>query len=81
MCEVMRYMYAVEQVQETFINVFIKALLDPKDVCGRAEETTAHMLQCSQPAHPCSLDDLITFNDVGKIMRGTMDKDVLKTRY
>ena len=34
--------------------------------CGKAEETTAHMLQCSQLAHPCSLDDLIMFNDVGK---------------
>ena len=34
--------------------------------CGRAEETTAHMLQCSQLAPPCSLDYLITFNDVGK---------------
>ena len=34
--------------------------------CGKAEETTAHMLQCSQLAHPCSLDDLIMSNDVGK---------------
>ena len=34
--------------------------------CGKAEETTAHMLQYSQLAHPCSLDDLIMFNDVGK---------------
>ena len=32
-------------------------------VCGRAEETTGHM---SQLAHPCYLDDFITFNDVGK---------------
>ena len=30
------------------------------------EETTAHMLQCSQLVHPCSLKDLITFNDVEK---------------
>ena len=34
--------------------------------CGRAEETTAHMLQYSHLVHQCSLDDLITFNDVGK---------------
>ena len=34
--------------------------------CGKAEEPAAHMLQCSQLAHPCSLDDLIMFNYVGK---------------
>ena len=34
--------------------------------CGKADEAMAHMLQCSQLAHPCSLDDLITLNDVGK---------------
>ena len=39
---------------------------DTTCACGRAEETTAHMLQCSQVEHACSLDDLITFNDVGK---------------
>ena len=39
---------------------------DTTCACGRAEETTAHMLQCYQLAHPCSLDDLITFNGVGK---------------
>ena len=33
---------------------------------GRTEETTAHMLQCFQLAHPCSLDDLIMLNDVRK---------------
>ena len=33
---------------------------------GRAEATTAHMLQWSQLAHPYSLDDLITFNDEEK---------------
>ena len=38
---------------------------DTTSVCGSAKETTAHMLQCSQLAHHCSLDDLITFNDVG----------------
>ena len=30
--------------------------------CGRAEESTAHMLKCSQLTDPCSLDDLITNN-------------------
>ena len=30
------------------------------------KKPTAHMLQCSQFAHPCFLHDLITFNDVGK---------------
>ena len=39
---------------------------DPTCACGKAEETAAHMLQCSQLAHSCSLDDLIMFNDVGK---------------
>ena len=39
---------------------------DTTCACGKAEETAAHMLQCSQLAHPCSLGDLIMFNDVGK---------------
>ena len=39
---------------------------DTTCVCGKAEETTAHMLQCCQLADPCSLDDLIMFNDVRK---------------
>ena len=39
---------------------------DTTRACGKTEETAAHMLQCSQLAHPCSLDDLIMFNDVGK---------------
>ena len=39
---------------------------DTTCACGKAEDTTAHMLQCSQLAHPCSLGDLIMFNDVGK---------------
>ena len=34
--------------------------------CVKAEETTAHMLQCSQLAQPCSLHDLIMFNSVRK---------------
>ena len=39
---------------------------DTTCACGIAEETTTHMLQCSQLAHACSLDDLIMFDDVGK---------------
>ena len=39
---------------------------DTTCACGKAEETTAHMIQCSQLAHPSTLDDLIMFNDVGK---------------
>ena len=39
---------------------------DTTCACGKAEETMAHMLQCSQLANPCSLGDLIMFNDVGK---------------
>ena len=42
---------------------------DTTCACGKAEETTAHMLQCSQLSHPCALDDLIMFNDVGKNAR------------
>ena len=34
--------------------------------CCKATETTAHMLQCSLLPHPCSLEDLLTFNDTGK---------------
>ena len=37
---------------------------DTTCACGEAEETTAHVLQGSQLAHPCSLDDLIMCNDV-----------------
>ena len=39
---------------------------DTTCTCGKAEETATHMLQCSQVAHPCSLDDLIMFNDIGE---------------
>ena len=39
---------------------------DTTCVCGKAEETTTHMLQYTQLAHPYSLDNLITFNDIGK---------------
>ena len=31
------------------------------------QKNTAHMLQCSELAHPCSLDDLLTFNDMKMI--------------
>ena len=31
--------------------------------CGLATENTSHMLQCSLLAHPCTLDDLLEFND------------------
>ncbi len=34
--------------------------------CGTEQETTAHMLQCPLLTHPCTLDDLIKFNDIGK---------------
>ena len=30
---------------------------------GLAEESTSHMLQCSLLAHPCTLDNLLEFND------------------
>ena len=46
---------------------------------GRAEETTAHILQYSEFAHPCSLDDLIMFNDVGKQCAELWEKDGLMT--
>ena len=39
---------------------------DTTYACGRAEETAAHMLQCTQLIHSCSWNFLITFNDVGK---------------
>ena len=31
--------------------------------CGLATESTSHMLQCSLLALPCTLDDLLQFND------------------
>ena len=39
---------------------------DTTCACGQEEETTAHMLQCSDLAQPCTLDDLIVFNDTAK---------------
>ena len=32
--------------------------------CGLDEENTAHMLRCSLLTHPCTLDDLLKFNDI-----------------
>ena len=34
--------------------------------CGLAAETTAHVMQCSLLAHPCTLDDLLKFNDTAQ---------------
>ena len=33
--------------------------------CGLDEENTVHMLRCSLLTHPCTLDDLLKFNDIG----------------
>ena len=33
--------------------------------CGLDEENTVHMLRCSLFTHPCTLDDLLKFNDIG----------------
>ena len=34
--------------------------------CGLATENTAHIMQCTLLARPCSLDDLSSFNDITK---------------
>ena len=34
--------------------------------CGLAAESTSQMLQCSLLAHPCTLDDLLEFNDTAQ---------------
>ena len=34
--------------------------------CGLAAESTAHMLECSLLVHPCTLDDLLEFNDTAQ---------------
>ena len=34
--------------------------------CGLATETMSHMLQCTLLAHPCTLDDLLEFNDTAQ---------------
>ena len=31
--------------------------------CGKAAESTSHMLQCTLIAHPCTMDDLLEFSD------------------
>ena len=38
----------------------------PHVFAGEQKKTAAHMLKRSQLAQHCSMDDLITFNDVGK---------------
>ena len=38
---------------------------DTTCVCGLNEKNTVHMLQCSLLTHPCTLDDLLKFNDIG----------------
>ena len=37
-----------------------------RNVCGLATENTAHLLQCSLLTRPCTLDDLLEFNDTGR---------------
>ena len=39
---------------------------DTTCVCGLATENTAHLLQCSLLTRPCTLDDLLEFNDTGR---------------
>ena len=39
---------------------------DTTCVCGLATENTAHMLQCTLHARPCTLDDLSKFNDTAQ---------------
>ena len=34
--------------------------------CGMATENTSHMLQCTLLAHPCTMDDLLEFNDTAQ---------------
>ena len=34
--------------------------------CGLTTENTSHMLQCTLLAHPCTLDDLLEFNDTAQ---------------
>ena len=34
--------------------------------CGLATENTSHMLQCTLLAHPCTMDDLLEFNDTAQ---------------
>ena len=39
---------------------------DTMCVCGLATENTAHLLHCSLLTRPCTLDDLLEFNDTGR---------------
>ena len=34
--------------------------------CGLAAENTSHSMQCTLLAHPCTLDDLLEFNDTAQ---------------
>ena len=34
--------------------------------CGLVTENTSHMLQCTLLAHPCTMDDLLEFNDTAQ---------------
>ena len=50
-------------------NCFLRSvkLVDfPPCECGLETENTAHMMQCTLLAQPCSLDDLNKFNDTAK---------------
>ena len=38
---------------------------DTTCACGLDEESAAHMLRCSLLTHPCTLDDIHKFNDIG----------------
>ena len=50
--------------------------------CGLAAESTFHMLRCSLLAHPCTLDDLLEFNDTAQACTcRAMEEDSLMTRY
>ena len=51
--------------------------------CWQAAESTAHMSQCSLVAHPCTLDDLLEFNDTrySSTMHRAMEEDSWMTRY
>ena len=48
--------------------------------CGLATENTAHMMQCTLLAQPCSLDDLNKFQRYSTEMRGKMENTSLMTR-
>ena len=49
--------------------------------CGLATENTSHMLQCTLLAHPCTMDDLLEFNDTAQNMHRAMEEDSLMIRH